>query len=294
MPTLFSEMISSRQMHFFDDYLALSDDISQLGDSVPDIITDGFLAVLILQGHATFSINGNEGRVDAGQLFICKPQIILTDAVISLDLQVRAFFISTSYLERYLMENHFNWNLRLLIEEKRIFTLTKKTQEVICLYYDLFVRRPAVGVAPLFHAFVSEISTILSQKSLQETSTIDNSCALQHFTRFNILLENASQKNHPVRYWANALHITPKYLSAICKNITGCTAREIIKNAVMQDANKLLRNSTLSIKQIADNLGFADQSHFGAFYRRHTGNSPQTARTIKRKEASAPKKSNPL
>ena len=34
------------------------------------------------------------------------------------------------------------------------------------------------------------------------------------------------------------------------------------------------KNPDLTIKEISDRLGFVNQSHFGTFFKRHTGHSP--------------------
>jgi AraC-like DNA-binding protein len=40
----------------------------------------------------------------------------------------------------------------------------------------------------------------------------------------------------------------------------------------------MMRDNSVSIKQIADTLNFTNQSHFGTFFRRHVGMSPQQFR----------------
>lgn len=78
--------------------------------------------------------------------------------------------------------------------------------------------------------------------------------------------------------YANLLHISPKYFSSVCKKLTGKTASEIINDEIIKQSSFLLRNNKLSIKQISSRLGFVNQSHFGTFFRRHTGLSPQQYR----------------
>nr|MCR4958426.1 helix-turn-helix domain-containing protein [Prevotella sp.] len=46
----------------------------------------------------------------------------------------------------------------------------------------------------------------------------------------------------------------------------------------MTTAKLLLRDNTKSIKQIAEMLGFANQSHFGTYFNRKAGMSPQMFR----------------
>lgn len=88
------------------------------------------------------------------------------------------------------------------------------------------------------------------------------------------LLEDPRQPFVRVKGYAELLHVTPKYFSWVCKRLSGKTANEIICEEVVRQAKLMLRDNSLSIKQIAERLNFANQSHFGTFFRRHTGVSP--------------------
>jgi AraC-like DNA-binding protein len=81
-----------------------------------------------------------------------------------------------------------------------------------------------------------------------------------------------------VNGYAELLHITPKYFSSICKKLSGKTANEIIKEETIKQAKILLHDNSLSIKQVADQLSFTNQSHFGTYFHRYTGMSPQQFR----------------
>ena len=96
--------------------------------------------------------------------------------------------------------------------------------------------------------------------------------------KFLSLIQNESIAYLNVTEYANLLHISPKYFSSACKKLTGKTASEIINEEIIKQSSFLLRNNKLSIKQISSRLGFVNQSHFGTFFRRHTGLSPQQYR----------------
>ena len=72
---------------------------------------------------------------------------------------------------------------------------------------------------------------------------------------------------------AERLHITPKYLSSVIKEVSGKSA-EWIDQYVILEAKALLRYSGLSIQEIAYELNFSTQSFFGKYFKHHTGISP--------------------
>ena len=77
-----------------------------------------------------------------------------------------------------------------------------------------------------------------------------------------------------VKKYAEALCITPKYLSFISKNVSGKTALEWIHQSTTETIVRYLRNSNMSIKEIADTLNFPNLSFFGKFTKSQLGMSP--------------------
>ena len=96
-----------------------------------------------------------------------------------------------------------------------------------------------------------------------------------YFRRFIRLVAEHFKTEHEVSFYAKQLHITPKYLSEICKQKTQRKAKEIISGILLRKLKGDLMNSGKSMKIIADEYGFADQSSLGKFFRKMTGLSPR-------------------
>lgn len=64
------------------------------------------------------------------------------------------------------------------------------------------------------------------------------------------------------------------YLSRTVKRTTGHTVRFHIAELLGADVRRLLESTDMEVKQIADTLGFSDQSVFGKFFTKMTGFSP--------------------
>ena len=77
--------------------------------------------------------------------------------------------------------------------------------------------------------------------------------------RVNCLLDFLSGR-HSCKELLFKLHISPKYLSASVKTVSGRTVREWINDAVIKEIKYQLLNTTLSIKEISCKLGFSDLS----------------------------------
>lgn len=94
------------------------------------------------------------------------------------------------------------------------------------------------------------------------------------FERFKSLLNGYSDEHHDVAWYANAMMITPDYLSKIIREKTGESARATINESIISRAKYLMQQSDLSLKEISDMLHFVDQSSFGRFFKANTGLSP--------------------
>lgn len=94
------------------------------------------------------------------------------------------------------------------------------------------------------------------------------------------LLREHCKTEHSVTFYANLLCITPEYLSKIMKHFSGRTVTKWIDDALLREAQILIRNKELTIQQISDILNFSDQSAFGKFFKKHLGMSPVEYRKL--------------
>ena len=52
------------------------------------------------------------------------------------------------------------------------------------------------------------------------------------------------------------------------------SAQDVVNARVVHEAQRELVYSSLSVKQIAAELGFEDEAYFGRFFKKHTGQRP--------------------
>lgn len=95
-----------------------------------------------------------------------------------------------------------------------------------------------------------------------------------YFRRFVELLQTHVKHEHEVSFYAEQLHITPKYLGEVCKHKSGHKAKDIISFMLLTNIKRDVILSGKSIKNIAYEYNFADQSSFGKFFKKMTGISP--------------------
>lgn len=81
---------------------------------------------------------------------------------------------------------------------------------------------------------------------------------------------------------ADLCGLSERHLARVFRQEIGQTVAEYIKEAALERACWLLRETTLSIKQVAGNVGFANSSTFGFAFRRETGIRPSDFRANSR------------
>ena len=98
------------------------------------------------------------------------------------------------------------------------------------------------------------------------------------FEMFIELVEKYHNTERSVGFYADKLCISSKYLSQIIKNVSGFSAPDIINKYVILEAQHLLRHTEMSVKEIADQLNFPNQSFFYKYFKSHTGCTPNSYR----------------
>ena len=98
------------------------------------------------------------------------------------------------------------------------------------------------------------------------------------FARFITLLQENYRTERRVGWYAQALSITPKYLSETVKAVSHRTPNEWIDNYVTSEIRVLLKNTTKSIKEITKEMNFPNQSFLGKYFKEHVGMSPKEYR----------------
>ncbi len=92
-----------------------------------------------------------------------------------------------------------------------------------------------------------------------------------------LISENYTRLKLPKDY-AELLYITPNHLNAVCKDVLGAAAGDVIRNRLVLEAKRLLTNQQLNINEIAFALNFNDNSYFTKFFKKSEGKTPEEFR----------------
>lgn len=104
--------------------------------------------------------------------------------------------------------------------------------------------------------------------------------ALDHVRRLRALVEAQFRQQPGLAALASTLGITPTQLNRVCHQVLGHSALGVLHGRLVLEAQRDLAYTTLSVKQIALGLGFADAGYFSRFFLRQTGHTPSAWRAL--------------
>lgn len=129
-------------------------------------------------------------------------------------------------------------------------------------------------IGALIHAFCFEVVDAYITNYKEQIQSKKQTRRDKIFQSFLISLHHNFRQHREVGFYAEQLHLTPRYFSTIIHNISGKTPVQWIILFVITEAKRLLSKPEISIKETAYRLNFSDQSFFGRYFKQYAGYSP--------------------
>lgn len=102
------------------------------------------------------------------------------------------------------------------------------------------------------------------------------------YNQFMSLIADNYREAHNVKFYADKLCITTRYLSQITDKVVGKSPKELIAEYLVNEALTLIETTRLNIQEISVMLGFSSQAMFSQFFRNHKGYTPSEIRNKKK------------
>lgn len=127
----------------------------------------------------------------------------------------------------------------------------------------------------LVSAFMTEIMQLHNHYHPNTSTNVKGGKGKLHILdRFVELVGEYHASERELKFYADKMCITPKYLADTVKQTSGKKATEWICDFVIMEAQSLLRYSGLSVHEISERLNFPSQSAFGKYFKYQVGVSP--------------------
>lgn len=252
---------------------------------------DGFVAAYCRKGHFKCTINLTEYDIHDGMLIINIPNNIIRLLPIDSDdefVELTILAVSPKYMTTLGSDLNKiftdaitvlkNPTIEMVPEEVDLafqhFQLIDNVINTDSAYRNDSIRYLLTSIFYLIGGFL--MKRLIDNEEQDETATSNRHKKV--FESFIELVEKYHTRERSVGFYADKLCITPRYLSKIVKNVSGFSAPKIIDKYVILEAEHLIRHTDLSIKEIADQLNFPNQSFFYKYFKLHTGFTPNSYR----------------
>ena len=245
---------------------------------------DFILLALCTQGEGEYSVDTIHHKVRAGDIIIVSNGAILDYYKLSPDHKEVVIIISSQYFHEVLAGVHDLSTMYIFSRMHPVYHLDQQKQQDIVDFFSFIKTKVSDAnhhfrretVQSLLKALIYDAgNTIWQSQQLMQTK---RARAEDIFVKFIQLVEQHFRQERRVGWYALQLSITPKYLSEIIKQVSHQTPNEWIDTYVTLELRNLLKNTSKSIKEITEDLRFANQSFLGKYFKEHVGMSPSEYR----------------
>ncbi|HEX3385819.1 MAG TPA: helix-turn-helix transcriptional regulator [Mucilaginibacter sp.] len=238
--------------------------------------------VLFTKGAGTHAIDFKTFKIVPFQIYFMIPgQVHSWDFEGEVDGYVIHF--SEDFFRSFLLANDYLAQFPFFsgdIDDAVINIKSELQPKIKALFEDIIAEseNPGRMGIDLIRALLLQVFILLARTEYDHTEKQHSTYNYTLLKNFRQLVEkNFSTLRLPKDY-AHLLYITPNHLNAICNDMLGISAGEVIRNRVLLEARRLLINLDLNIAEIGYRLNFNDNSYFTKFFKKYTGQLPEEFR----------------
>jgi AraC family transcriptional regulator, transcriptional activator of pobA len=183
------------------------------------------------------------------------------------------YYISLSQTFLYQLESAVDFSFFFSADPPTVIHPDLEMEDLFVKMYDEyrgqhFLRSEILkGMLKVFMIYLSRQFEKNNQRKPDGWCQRDNEIVRKFF----MLLKKHLTTKRLVAEYADELCITPNYLNAIVKKQTGIPASHHIQQGIILVAKRHAMYSSLSMKEVADKLGFEDYAHFSKFFKNYSG-----------------------
>lgn len=186
---------------------------------------------------------------------------ILIDRLSGNDL-LSTFFIHALY-ERN------NFNEYILFNSSESEKLAKLMEDVLCEYFDKSLCSDEVINSYMIIIFSELLRVFESHTNSQSHNLLKNAS----ITDIVLFIQN-NCKDATLTSVAAHFHFHPNYLSAAIKKFTNHNFTFVLQEAKLKKASFLLKNSDISVVEVASNVGYQNTNFFYKIFKKYYGCNP--------------------
>ena len=249
------------------------------------VMPNFYSLVLMIYGDADFDIGGRKIHLEMHDLMVMPPHMTVMCQGSSTRAAAAILLVEAAYFDEML---RLDDDLRSTIPFEIFSTLPlfhldeSKASEL----YDHFeqirktIKQPRIYKGEMVKYQVHIMQLFLAEQLYGDTvGTHDLKHKENIFKIFIYLAAQNFRKERQIKFYADKLNITTAYLSRTVRTVSGNTVYGYLSNFLYNEACRLLKTTSMTIGEIAEELSFNDQSAFTNYFKQRSGMSPLAYRS---------------
>lgn len=272
------------QGSFIDDDLLLFEECADMPVPAEPRRIKSIIMGLCLHGTFEYTADTVPHKAQANDVLIINEGQVVGNFNLSPDFSGIAMMLSYNMFQDIVQGVHELSALFLFTRTHPVFRLLPNESQSVVDYFrvikdkvdDQFHHFRRDVVRSLIATMIYDLNNALYRIQQTKERKITRGEAI--FTQFIQLVEQNYKTERRVGWYGEQMCITAKYLSETVKQVSRRTPNDWIDNYVMVELRVQLKNTSKSIKEIASDMNFPNQSFLGKFFKDHAGMSPMAYR----------------
>ena len=240
--------------------------------------------LLCTAGEGSFVFNEHCYHVVKNDLVVIPHPHRVKNLAAHPDMQVEWFAADYKFLQSLLPSNNYSIGGSISLNQNPVIKLDDHQADIMLADFhrlrDRMDDRHLLFYRELMGSLCLTMMYDIFEPHAQRDATAAHSDRTAYIVRqlTDLLATGVSRTEREVSYYADRLHVSPKYLSATVKRVTGHSVSSYINRATVPIMKGFLDDERLSLTQIADRMNFASLSYFSRYCTKHLGQSPSEYR----------------
>jgi len=238
------------------------------------------------EGSCSFTYNHKVYTLKSGDCMIIRRCDLVSNLRPAEDFRVDVIYVTPEFIEISTPPCNYGMRGAFSLFNNPVMHLTSEQQKVCALDFDYIKKRWALGSKHHFHreAMINAIQCMIidffdfhvALHSKTDRITTQYADLMERF--LELLDRGDYRQNRDISYYASKLYVTSKYLSDVCKKVSGFAANYWILRYTTLDISRQLRIQKLSITELSELYCFSSPSYFTRFIQKYLGVSPSELR----------------
>ena len=240
--------------------------------------------LLCTAGEGSFVFNDRCYHIVKNDLVVIPMPARVSNIAAHADMKVEWFAADYKFLQNLLPSNNYSIGGSISLNQDPVIRLTDEQASILLVDFHRLRDRMADRHLQFYRELMGSLCLTMMYDIFEPHAQRDASDSHTDRTTFivkqlmELLSTGISRTEREVSYYAGRLNVSPKYLSATVKRVTGHSVSSYIDRHTVPILKNYLDDERLSLTQIAERMNFASLSYFSRYCAKHLGQSPSEYR----------------